>query len=261
MRWAAGDSSSTDAWSAQLAERVEGSSTAALPPISKVAVFVSVVRRSGPHLIEASLIPTALFYTAMTLAGLGTAYAVALVWLYASVGLRLSRGRAIPPLLVLGVIGMTVKTGVAVASGSSFFYFAQPIATSVVMGTVFLGSIALGRPMIEKLALEFWPLTDEMLANPAVARLLRNLTFLWAGVNLFIAATNMTLLLSVSLPTYVAVKQVASLGITGLAIAVTIEMAVRTGRREGFIAHHRATADSDGSAPATDLSALELNAA
>ena len=64
----------------------------------------------------------------------------------------------------------------------------------MVMGCVFLVSIVIGRPMVEKLALEFWPLTPEMLASPAVIRLLRGLTFLWAGVNLAIGATTFSLL-------------------------------------------------------------------
>ena len=203
--------------------------------MSRAAVFVSVVRRSGPHLIEASVIPTALFYSCLVVAGLGVAYAVALAWLYASVLVRVVRGRAIPPLLVLGVIGITVRTAVAVASGSTFFYFAQPVAGSLVMGGVFLISIVLGRPMIEKLALEFWPLTPEMLALPSVTRLLRGLTYLWAGVNLAIGATTLTLLLCLPLATYVAVKQLASLAITGLGIAITIDRSLRVARQEGYV--------------------------
>jgi Protein of unknown function (DUF3159) len=203
--------------------------------LSRAAVFGSVVRRSGPHVLEASLIPTALFYVCLVMAGLGTAYAAALVWLYASVLLRLAKRRPIPPLLVLGVIGITVRTTVAVASGSSFFYFAQPIANSLVMTGVFLVSIVIGRPLIEKLALEFWPLTPEVLALPSVSRLLRGLTYLWAGVNLAIGATTMTLLVCLPLATYVAVKQIASLAITGTGIAITIDRSLRVARREGYV--------------------------
>jgi intracellular septation protein A len=203
--------------------------------LSRAAVFGSVVRRSGPHLLEASLIPTALFYACLVMAGLGTAYAAALVWLYASVGVRLARRRPIPPLLVLGVVGITVRTTVAVASGSSFFYFAQPVANSVVMTGVFLISIVVGRPMIEKLALEFWPLTPELLALPSVSRLLRGLTYLWAGVNLAIGATTLTLLVCLPLATYVAVKQLASLAITGTGIAITIDRSLRVARQEGYV--------------------------
>jgi hypothetical protein len=201
-----------------------------------VSVFFAVVRRSGPHLIEASLIPTSLFYCGLVLLGLGAAYAVGLIWLYTALICRLVRRRAVPPLLVLGVIGITVRTTVSIASGSSFLYFAQPIAGSLVTGCVFLLSVAVGRPMVERLALEFWPLTPEMLARPAVNRLLRGLTLFWAGVNLAIAGTNLTLLLWLPLPAYVAVKQIASLTIMGIGIALTIDRSVRTARREGLAA-------------------------
>jgi intracellular septation protein A len=210
-----------------------------LQQISKLAVFGAVVRRSGPHLIEASLIPTALFYCCLVLAGLGAALAAALVWLYAAVLSRLVRRRPVPPLLVLGAIGITVRTTVAVASGSTFFYFAQPVLSSVVMGCVFMVSVVVGRPMVERLALEFWPLTPEMLERPAVIRLLRGLTFLWAAVNLAIGATNLTLLVYLPLAAYVAVKQIASLVITGAGIVLTIDLSIRTARREGFVAERR----------------------
>ncbi len=204
--------------------------------LSKFGVFAAVVRRSGPRIVEASLIPTALFYTSLVVIGLGAAYIAALVWLYAAVAYRMVRRRPVPPLVVLGAIGITLRTAVSVASGSSFLYFAQPVLGSLVMGCVFLFSIVFGRPMVERLALEFWPLTPEMLARPAVSRLLRGLTFLWAGTNLVIGGTTLTLLLCLPLSTYVAIKPVASLVITAAAIAFTIDRAVVTARREGFAA-------------------------
>jgi hypothetical protein len=185
--------------------------------------------------LEASIIPTALFYSCLVMVGLGTAYGAALLWLYASLGVRLARRQAIPPLLVLGVIGITVRTTVAVLSGSSFFYFAQPALNSVVMTGVFLVSVAIGRPLIQQLALEFWPLTPELMALPSVSRLLRGLTFLWAGVNLAIGATTVTLLVCLPLATYVAVKQIASLAITGTGIAITIDRSLRVARQEGYV--------------------------
>jgi hypothetical protein len=199
-------------------------------------VFVAVVRRAAPRLIEASLIPTALFYSCLVLVGVGAAYAAALVWLYAAVGTRLMRRQPVPPLLVLGAIGITVRTTVSVASGSTFVYFAQPVVGSLVVGSVFLISVAVGRPMVEKLALEFWPLTPEMQAHPSVERLLRRLTFLWAGVNFAVGAATLTLLLVLPLPMFVAVKQAVAWTITLAGIAVTIDRSVRTALRAGFVA-------------------------
>ena len=118
--------------------------------LSKLSIFAAIVRRSGPHLIEASLIPTALFYAGLVIVGLGAAYAITLLWVYAAMCRRLLRGLAVPPLLVLAAIGVTVRTTVSVASGSSFMYFAQPVASSFAMGCVFLISILIGRPMVER---------------------------------------------------------------------------------------------------------------
>lgn len=210
-------------------------------PISKLSVFVAVVKRSAPRLIEASLIPSALFYCCLVLVGIGAAYAAALFWLYAAVGSRLLRRRPVPPLLVLGAIGITVRTTVSIASGSTFVYFVQPVLTSLVVGCVFLLSVAAGRPMVQALALEFWPLTPEMLAHPAVVRLLRRLTYLWAGVNFAVGAATLTLLVVLPLPMFVAVKQAVAWTITGGGIAVTIDRAVRTARRSGFAGDGRVT--------------------
>jgi hypothetical protein len=213
------------------------------PEVSKLGIFFAVVRRGGPRLIEASLIPTALFYCCLVLAGLGWAYAAAIIWLYAAVLSRLVRRRPIPPLIVLGAIGITVRTSLAVVHDSPFIYFAQPVLGSLVAGSVFLVSVAVGRPMVQGLALEFWPLTPEQMENSGVVRLLRRLTFLWAGVNFAIGAVTFTLLMALPLPAYVATKQLVSWAITGAAIALTIDRSVRTARREGFVtskAHRRA---------------------
>lgn len=212
------------------------STNSPLPTVSKLSVFGAVVARSAPRLIEASLIPSALFYCALVLIGIGAAYGVAILWLYGTVATRLIRGRRVSPLLVLAVVGITIRTIVAVASGSTFVYFVQQVMGSLVVGCVFLVSVALRRPMVESLALDFWPLTPEMRAHPSVVRLLRRLTFLWAGVNFAIFATTLTLLLVLPLPAYVALKQAVAWSITAAGIAITIDRSVHTGRRAGFAA-------------------------
>ena len=206
------------------------------PAVSKISVFFAVVARSAPRLIEASLIPSALFYCALVTIGIGAAYGVAILWLYGTVATRLIRRRRVSPLLLLAAIGITIRTIVAVASGSTFVYFVQQVLGSLVVGCVFLASVALRRPIVEALAHDFWPLTPEMRAHPSVVRLLRRLTFLWAGVNLAIFAATFTLLLVLPLPAYVALKQPVAWSITAAGIAITIDRAVHTGRRAGFAA-------------------------
>ena len=210
-----------------------------VPPMysqnSKRSVMATVARRCGPRLIEAMAIPTALFYLCLTRFGVGIAYVAALAWVYAAIARRRVRNHPVPPILVLGAVGITVRTVVAAASGSTFVYFLQPILGTAAMGVVFLLSIAIGRPLIGILAGEFWPLTAEVKSRPGVAHLFRGLTVLWAGVNLATAATTLLLLLYLPLATFVAAKQISGLAITCAGTTLTVAWSLRTARREGLV--------------------------
>lgn len=215
----------------------DGDDSDARPPeFSKRAILAAVVRRSGPHLIEATVIPAVLFYCCLIAFGLGAAYGAALGWSYAAVARRKLSHRPVPPMLVLGVIGITVRTLVAIVSRSPFIYFFQPVLGSVAMACVFLISVGIGRPLIGRLAGEFWPMTPEVAARPRVLRLFRNLTLMWGALNLASAALTLTFLVSLPLGVFLAAKQVSAFGITALGVFVTVSMSLTTGRREGLAA-------------------------
>jgi len=203
--------------------------------LSKRSVLVAVLRRGGPKMIEASVVPAVLFWVCLVFGSLGLAYAAAVAWLYGCLAGRMARGRRVSQVLVLSVIGITVRTTVAVASGSSFMYFAQPILGTVVTGAVFLASLIGGRPMIGRLADDFWPVTPEMHQNPRITSLFRGLTILWAGAHLAIATVTLLLLLWLPLHTFVVAKQLSGWMIMGTAVALTIAWAHRTACREGFV--------------------------
>jgi hypothetical protein len=209
------------------------------PELSKRTIVASVVKRGGPRLLEASFIPSALFWTALSFGSIGVAYAVAIGWTYGCLGRRLWQGAQVTGVLVLASVGITIRTALAVGSGSTFVYFAQPIIGTVITAGVFLISIALGRPLIAKLAHDFWPITPEQAEIPRVRRLMVGLTVLWAGVNLATASVTLVLLLSLDLTTFLAAKQLTGLAITITAIAITITWAHRTASAEGIIAPSR----------------------
>ncbi len=204
--------------------------------LSKRSVLVAVIRRGGPKILEASVAPAVLFYVCLVFGSLGLAYAAAVAWLYGSVARRLVRHERVSQVLVLSVLGITVRTTVAVASGSSFMYFAQPILGTVVTGGVFLGSLVAGPPLIARLADDFWPVTPEMHQNPRIAALFRGLTILWAGVHLATATITLVLLLWLPMHTFVLAKQVSGWAITFSAIALTIAWSHRAACREGILA-------------------------
>jgi hypothetical protein len=209
------------------------------PVLAKRTIVASVIRRGGPRLLEASIVPTVLFWTCLAWGSIGWAYAAAVAWTYGCLVRRLVRREPVTGVLVLASVSITIRTALAVASGSTFVYFAQPILSTVATGVVFLGSVLLGRPLVAKLATDFWPLTDEQAANPSVRRLLTRLTVLWAGVNLATASVTLALLLSLPLPTFLAAKQLSGLAITLTAIAITIAAAHRVACREGIVSAPR----------------------
>lgn len=205
------------------------------PELSRRAVVGAVARRGGPKLLEATVIPAGVFYLSLVLGGLAVAYIAALCWIYSCLVWRLVRRRAVSPFLVLAVIALTVRTVVAIGSGSTFMYFLQPILGTLVIGAVFLGSLLWGRPLIARMAGDFWPISPKMAANPGVRSLFRRLTALWAIVNLTTAATSFVLLLFLPLATFVAVKQASALGITVIGVILTVLLSHRTACREGYL--------------------------
>lgn len=200
-----------------------------LPPLGAVA------RRALPNLLEATLVPAALFYVVLVQVGAGAAMVVTSCWSFGALARRLVRRERVSSLLVLSLVGLTLRTVVGLASGSAAMYFVQPILTTLGMAALFLGSLAVGRPLVASLAADFCPLTPAITGRPAVARLFRRLTLLWAVVHLASAAASFGLLVSLPLATFVAVKTVACLTITASGTALTVYRALRTARAEGLL--------------------------
>jgi hypothetical protein len=161
--------------------------------------------------------------------------AAVLVWAYASILRRVLVGSRIPAILVLATLGLTVRTLVGLVSGSTFAYFIQPIATTVALAVVFLGSVAIGRPVIARLAHDFCPIAPEVAGRPAVSRLFGKLTVLWAGVHVVTAAITFGMLVSMPVATFVAFKTVACLAVTVGAIVLTILWALRIVHSEKLV--------------------------
>jgi uncharacterized membrane protein len=193
--------------------------------------FRTVAPHAGRHLLEATIIPLALFYGAVTLFGTLTALLVALGWSYLAIARRVILGRRVSGLLVLGSFGLTARTLVAIATGSTFLYFLQPTLTNVLVAAAFLLSIPAGSPMTERLAADFCPLPDALLSDPLVRRFFRRLTLLWAGVLLANASIAVALLVSQPMTTYLWTKPLASWLVTGAAIGVSVLWFKRVHRR------------------------------
>jgi hypothetical protein len=206
-----------------------------VPTCAKLPLLNAVARRGLPNLIEATVIPAVMFYVVVRTVNAPIAMAAVLAWAFIAIMRRVVTATPVPVILVLATLGLTVRTLVGLVSGSTFAYFVQPVATTVALAVVFLGSVLVGRPVIARLAHDFCPITPEVAARPAVLRLFGGLTVLWAGVHLVTAAITFGMLVSMPVDTFVALKTLACLGVTVGAIVVTILWALRVVRSERLV--------------------------
>jgi uncharacterized membrane protein len=134
---------------------------------------------------------------------------------------RAVTGQRIPGILVLGTLGITARTVVSFASGSTFVYFLQPSLTTIIVAGAFLFSVPAGRPLAEKLAHDFVPLDPQIMHLPAIKRVFVRITLLWAFVNLANAVISIVLLMHTDISSFVAVKTVMGWVLVGGAIAMS----------------------------------------
>src|SRR6476660_8405794 len=115
-----------------LVGRVDGAGTESRA-LHVPQVLAAVLRRGLPNLVEATIVPTVLFIVIVALVGPGAAMVAVLVRGYGAIGRRLVFHQRIPALLMLATLGLTIRTVVGLASGSTFAYFVQPLATTVAL--------------------------------------------------------------------------------------------------------------------------------
>src|SRR5690349_11204823 len=145
---------------------------------------MSVTRRVSFSLLIAVVVPAVLFYGVFVLAGVWPAIGAALVWSYGAIAWRAVTGRRTSGLLILAAILLTCRTVLSVAVDSTWLYFLHPIISDGLVAALFLLSLASARPMVARLAGDFYPMDQELAMRPRIRRLFRDLTILWAVLGL-----------------------------------------------------------------------------
>ena len=195
----------------------------------------SVIKGLAISLLIACVIPAFLFYLALTTLNVVAAVVIALAWSCAAIGWRWATNRAPSGLLALTVGVMTVRTALALATGNTFIYFFQPVISDGVVAAVFLLSLLTARPVVARLAGDFYPMTRDLANRPRIRRLLWRLTLMWGVVCLAKSLVSFWLLESQSLFTFVLVKNISLISLTVLATVATVAAAVLVARKEGLL--------------------------
>ncbi|GAA2137674.1 hypothetical protein GCM10009844_04970 [Nocardioides koreensis] len=209
---------------------------AALSPLPEPPSLGSILGRLVASLLVAVVIPGLVFYLALVASGITAAVLLALAWTYGAIVWRWATKRPMSGLLALTVTIMTAKTIFTLATGNTFVYFFQPVVSDAAVGALFLASLATARPVVARLAPDFYPMHPEVAARPRIRRLFWHLTLMWSVVILLKGAVTLWLLTSQSMVSFVLLKNVAMISLTVTAVAVTIGAAFHVARRESLLA-------------------------
>jgi hypothetical protein len=197
--------------------------------------FAAIIKHLALSLLMANVIPSVLFYVCLRAENVWTALIAALVWCYGATAWRATTRRPISMLLMIAVVGLTAKTILAFASGSTFIYFLQPAVNDAVIALLFIVSLRSARPVVARLAADFYPMNADVAGRPRIQRLFWHLTLLWAVLGRAKCVVTDWLLESLPTTEFVAIKSVFVLAVILAGTVVTVAAAFRVARSEGLL--------------------------
>jgi hypothetical protein len=186
-------------------------------------------------LATAVFAPAALLWVMLVIFNVATAVLVALAWMVGAMGWRWATKRRVSGLLLLTLGIMTLRTAFTLITGNTFIYFVQPVFADFAVAAIFLGSLWSARPVIARLAPDFYPMSAAGAARPEMRALFRRLTLMWGLVILVKGTITLWLLESLSTVNFVLIKGGAIITLTLTAAVVTIVWSVIVGRQEGLL--------------------------
>src|SRR5262245_49117871 len=208
----------------------------ALPPTTSDPVLPTVreiVRRIVPQAIEASVVPAVIVLVVSNLASGMVAIAAALAWTLLAATWRTVSGGQLTGLSILALTRLSARSVIALAAGSTFLYFFQGSIGGLCLGTAFLVSVAIGKPLARRFAEDFTQLPRPVLDQPHVRQALSRISLLWGVVVL--AHTSVALWLLVHLPMNAYI--VVNTALAGVVPATLIAISVTWFRRVMSTAH------------------------
>jgi hypothetical protein len=181
-----------------------------------------LLRHAAPRIFEDAIAPVAVFLLALHFLNVYGAIVAGLGFIYTMIGWRLLTRRPIHGILMLSALSLTVRSALALASGSVFVYFLQPTLGTAIVATLFLLSARGRRPLAGRVARDFCPIPDHVADTGPMHRFFTQITFLWGGMFLLNTAVALWLLLSQSVGVFVVTRTVSSLTLTAMAVTISL---------------------------------------
>jgi hypothetical protein len=112
--------------------------------------------------------------------GAGMAAATAMIWLTAAARKVLTG--AIPGLLLISGLVLTLQTALVLITGSTLLFLLQFPVANLTLCILFARTAPTGKPLVAQLAAEVVALRQPGAAHPGLDRFFRGVTWLWAGI-------------------------------------------------------------------------------
>lgn len=218
-----------------------GTGPSAVDQTSARSPLRGVVERLVISLGITVVTPAILLWVMLAIFNVATAVIVALAWMVGAMIWRWATKRSVSGLLLLTLGVMTARTAFTLVTGNSFVYFVQPVFADVAVGTLFLVSLCSERPIIARLAPDFFPMDATVTEQPQVRSLFRRLTLMWGLVILAKASITLWLLETLSTANFALIKGGAIITLTLTAAVVTLVWCLVVDRQHGVLRprHHR----------------------
>lgn len=145
-------------------------------------------------LLETAVVPTLLLYACMVTVGGFYGLIAVLAWCALTVAIRMMTVRRIPGTLLLAVAMLVGRTSIALALSSVYVYLLQPVAGSMFMAVLFIGSALIGRPITIRLAQDFFNLPIRLTSDARVRKMFIQVSLLWGVSRLLDAGMSLGVL-------------------------------------------------------------------
>ncbi len=178
----------------------------------------SLLRTVGPRLARDILGPTLFFYVTWKATG-NIVVGIALGSAVALLAYRYERRRNRPGVVARLVLALTVVQAVTgLLTDSATAYLVQPAVLGVVNGVIWLGSVAIGRPLAGVFAHEVFPVDAAVRASAEFRSVFRHVSLTFGMFFVVVASIQLAVLLLVGIDAFVGMRVLEAAGLVGMII-------------------------------------------
>ena len=177
-----------------------------------------LLRSTGPRLLRDILGPTLSFYAGWKITD-SLIVGIALGTVVSLAAYRYERRRGRPGAIAQLVLAFVVLQAViGLATGSAEAYLMQPAILGAINGAVWLGSVAIGKPLAALFAAEVFPVDEETRKSEEFRSVFRHVSLVFGTFFLLFAGVQLVVLLSVGIDAFVALRVLDAVLILGLIV-------------------------------------------